>query len=280
MARWAVTLICSLGVLAAVGIVVRHGGKPRQIDTRPTEGPVGAWPGAARGLRAANIAVLSGALSAFLVLGLGGRLMMRVAAATSKPGVQGAITDAEEVVGEVTIGGSIGLVLFITLLMGGAFGVTYALLRRFLPGPAWMAGLIPAVLGAGLFGRGSDLTNPDNKDFTLLDPKPLLALMLLAMIVLAGMTLGATYEWLSTRVPLPSRKGTAMLWYLPIAPLVLMPLNPAALVVGGAVGAVAPASVRDWFRSRTVARVGGTLIAIASALAALRVGADLLTIAF
>ncbi len=56
-------------------------------------------------------------VAGFLVPGLGGRLFMRVLAATSGSGAQGRLTEADEVVGDITFDGSLGFVIFVGLVI-------------------------------------------------------------------------------------------------------------------------------------------------------------------
>ena len=53
-----------------------------------------------------------------LVAGFLGRFVMRVLAAMSGDGAQGLLTDADEVVGEITLSGSIAFVVFVGLGAG------------------------------------------------------------------------------------------------------------------------------------------------------------------
>jgi hypothetical protein len=56
--------------------------------------------------------------------GIGGRVAMRVLAVTSDDSPRGALTDDEEQVGEITLDGTFGLVIFIAIFVGeGLAGV-------------------------------------------------------------------------------------------------------------------------------------------------------------
>ena len=63
---------------------------------------------AERTVRAAVVGIVVEIIAGVLVAGLGGRLMMRVLAATSGDSAQGLVTEAHETVGEITLGGSLG----------------------------------------------------------------------------------------------------------------------------------------------------------------------------
>src|SRR3990172_5179550 len=77
-------------------------------------------------MRALTVGTLSGFVAGLIAGGVGSRIAMRIVAITAGDADQGAITDAEEVVGEITAGGTIFL-----LFIGGGAG---ALGGRLSPG--------------------------------------------------------------------------------------------------------------------------------------------------
>ena len=79
--------------------------------------PTRAGASALDGMRSIAAIVGAGLVAGFLVPGLGGRLFMRLMAATSGSAAQGKLTEAEEVVGEITLGGSVGFVIFVGLIL-------------------------------------------------------------------------------------------------------------------------------------------------------------------
>ena len=105
-----------LGLLLVVGIVVTVWwggtayepwepagvGGPRST-ARPSSFAV------LRYLRGVAVALVGGFWAGILVTGPAIRLIMRLLAATAGDGAQGAITEAEEVVGDISLGGTIGL---------------------------------------------------------------------------------------------------------------------------------------------------------------------------
>ena len=66
--------------------------------------------------------VVGALVAGLMTVGLGGRLMMRILAATSPPQAQGRLTDADAIVGEITTGGTVSFVLFVGLF-GGLVGL-------------------------------------------------------------------------------------------------------------------------------------------------------------
>lgn len=157
-----------------------------------------------------------------LVIGLGGRLMMRVMAATSPATAQGAITDMDAVVGQVTVAGSVGFVAFVGVGAGLIGWLLRLVLRRWLPDQSMWAGLVGAGIGAGLLARGSSLLEPDSIDFVILSPAWLAVALILALIVTFGMVLGVLTDLLAERWPEPTNVAQG-LWLLPLVTVVVVP---------------------------------------------------------
>src|SRR5688500_18331910 len=88
---------CVALVLLGVQIVVHYGGAPE----RTTPG----WPSYI------GASLVAGVAAGVLAAGAGGRLVMRLLAATS-PDVHGSLTEAGEKIGEITVGGTLALILF------------------------------------------------------------------------------------------------------------------------------------------------------------------------
>ena len=184
--------VCGAGLLAAAAAVVRWGGLVP--GPRPLVADEATMVTLRRLLRSLSIAFLAGGLAGLLTAGLGGRLMMRILAATSSERVQGFPTDAEETVGEITFGGSASFVLF-TGVTGGLLGATvYFAVRRWLPGrSARTSGLLLGLLALGL-APVTDALNQDNRDFTILDPDPLAVALIVGIFLLGGMTVVSVVE--------------------------------------------------------------------------------------
>src|SRR3990172_2205937 len=88
-----------------------------------------------------------------LVLGLGGRVVMRIAAAVN-PDATGLRTEAGEVVGVVTAQGSLGLLVFGGLASGIVAGIVWVVVSPWIPGTGprrWLlAMLVTVALGGSL----------------------------------------------------------------------------------------------------------------------------------
>ena len=238
MVRVAITIGCAAAVVAACILVVQL------RNTRRTPSPLTALAPFGERLTVTvgrTGGMLVGAyLGGILAIGAGGRLMMRVMAATSPDEVQGLRTDAEETIGDVTVGGSMFLILVLGIGAGMAGLGIFATLRRWLPDRSLVAGLIGVAIGAGLLVRPSGLIASDNADFTLLDPVALAVALCVAMILLFGATVGVLVDYLAPRWPQPGRSPRGIASLLPFAVLVLSPPLLIAAALGVFFGTVAP----------------------------------------
>lgn len=184
-------IVTTLGV-AAVALAVIMSWRWRNLPTTAT--PLGVD----RSTRSAAedaLIVLTSTLSAgvtagLLVAGFGGRLLMRVLGATSGDAAQGRLTEADETVGEITFGGTIGFVIFVGLIAPVAASFVYIALRRILPHTAWLSGLVFGCLLLATIGIDDPLS-PDNVDFRILTPLPLAIGLVIATALLFGTTFAA-----------------------------------------------------------------------------------------
>jgi len=147
---------------------------------------------------------LAGIGAGVLVGGVGGRLVMRASSLLS-PDVSGTGVRSEQGfrVGEVTLEGSIELVVFIGIF-SGLFGAVYFAITR--PWLMWAGKWHGAAFGLFLFAIGSaisDVLNRDNIDFVVLDNITVIVLLFFALFVLFGITIAWLYGWLDRRLPKP-----------------------------------------------------------------------------
>src|ERR1700675_5145711 len=129
------------------------------LDTTPPVSRVrSAW-GLSAPLRwAVALGALSGAISA----GVGSRVVMRIIALTN-PGSDGVNTDADATVGQITLGGTMSL-LILGKIAGIMGGVVYLGLRRCLPVPAAWKGLAYGVVSLVTVGNLLfETTNADSQ---------------------------------------------------------------------------------------------------------------------
>jgi hypothetical protein len=201
--------------------------------------------------------VAGACLAGVLTIGAGGRLMMRVIAITSPTEAQGRRTDADEIVGEVSVGGSLFLVVGLGIGAAVVGLGLYVVLRRWLPERSVVAGLVGVAMGGGLAVRPSGLLASDNPDFTFVRPVTLAVALSLVTLVLFGATFGVLVDHLAPRWPRPGWSPRGVASVLPFA--VLLPAPPlfAGAVIGVLAGAVStkrsvprPPEPRQGLRSR------------------------------
>jgi hypothetical protein len=220
----AVIGVCILAVLAGLVAVVRWGGltvEPPPAPTRTGPGDPGdpAAPPAVelvvrRYLWAVNLAVVAGVGAGVLAAGAGGRLVMRLLALTAGDGAQGRITEADEVVGRISAGGTAGFVIFTALFLGTATGAAYLLVRRWLP--AGRAGGL--VYGALLLLGGGTRLEPlreGNLDFDLVGPGWVSVVAFSALVLFHGMLVAALAGRASRAIPLLGRDPRAIAAHAP-----------------------------------------------------------------
>ncbi len=166
----------------------------------------------------ATIAFTAGIGAGIAVLGTGGRLAMRLLAVTAGTGAQGRLTEASEVVGKITVGGTVAFVLFNGIFVGLAAGLLFLVARRFMP-----AGRLGGVVfGVGLlilFGTTIDPLRSDNPDFEIVGPAWLAILLFTALALAFGLTVRGFTVRMSEWLPLPSLEGRVLAKYA--APAVL-----------------------------------------------------------
>jgi len=212
---------CVVLVAVGAGLVVVWGGD-RGDPSRPA-------PGFGRHL-AASLA--GGVVAGVLAAGAGGRLVMRLLALTSD--VDGSFTEAGEVVGEITLEGTLGLIVFSGLPAGVLAGALYALLRPVLPrgraGGAVFGGILLVLVATRI-----EPLRSDNVDFRLLEPAWLAVVGFGAVTVFHGMVVAAVAgrlspDWSPRVFSSPGRALTVGRIALAVLVLVALP---------GAVGAIA-----------------------------------------
>lgn len=144
--------------------------------------------------------VLTGLGLGIVVGGIGGRLAMSLLAELN-PQATGVVSDDGFVMGQVTLSGTLNLLVAGAFL--GAFGgIVYAAARHLTFGPRWWR-LLSVALGAGL-PVGALIVHPDGVDFTLLEPLWLAVALFVAIPALYGVLLALVVE---ERAPAPPGWG-------------------------------------------------------------------------
>jgi hypothetical protein len=207
-----------------------------------------------------DVFVIAAVAAGLLVLGPGGRLVMRLLAVTAGDAAQGKVTEAEEIVGRTTVGGSIGFVLFVGLFGAFFLGALYGICRKWLP-PARRGAAIVALLAGVLIATRIDPLRPDNPDFDLVGPGWLAVVTFVGLGVLTILTFAAVAGRVAQGLPLVNRRIGAIAAH---APLVLMipAISLFAFVVLAAIVGVGllcvPTFRRLWASDRVL--LGGRLV--------------------
>lgn len=223
----------------------------------------------ARDLVGAGIA---GALAGVLVAGIGGRLVMRLAALTV-PSSAGRFTENGNLIGNITPGGSLALVV-LGLFFGAFAAIVWVVVSPWLPGRGVPRALLAMPLALALGGRG--LIDGNNTDFAVLQHQPVVVAMLMCLVAAVGSATALLADWLDRRLPPAGTEssGQAFGYALFIAAGVLMmPIvvvsfldPPDKALTGLALVATGLATVAWWvLRFRGAARPPGRLVTIGRA---------------
>jgi hypothetical protein len=182
--------------------------------------------------RHVGMASLAGLISGVVVGGALGRIAMRISGFTAGPTLAGVTTENGNRVGDITMAGSLAVVVFVGLGSGVLGGMIYAIaepwLRRVRP---WHGVAFGAAL---LLGFGFTVLDPDNFDFIRFGIPLLNVAMFAGLFVIFGVAIAWLFDALGA-----VRDGTgAMARAVDIAAwLALVPAVAAVvLFVGGAAG--------------------------------------------
>jgi len=168
---------CVALVALGIALVVQRGAGAREDE------PHMEWP------RYVAVSLGAGLAAGVLAAGAGGRLMMRLLGATS-PDVHGLTTQAGEVIGEITLGGTLAFLVFVGLPAGFLSGGVYALVAPLLPSGR-ARGVALGVLLLVLFATRIDPLRADSIDFLLLEPAWLAVIGFSALALFQGMLVAA-----------------------------------------------------------------------------------------
>jgi hypothetical protein len=230
-------------------------GPPRSPDTW--------WSHAEHVVRTAWAGLVAGLLAGFVIGGLGGRIAMRVVTLQTDPRFDRITTDDGAQVNEISVGGTLFLAAFTTLL-GLVGALVYLIVRPALPQERRLRASTFATV-TSLVG-GSFVVHADGVDFTLLGQRWVSVAMFVGLLAAYGATTSLVVERLvgpggsAWRVPR---------WVLPVPYLAVIP-GFLILAAAPVLAVLATARHRGWdrpLRHTTVAwvvRLGlGTLTAVA-----------------
>ena len=268
-------LIVVCGILLVIGVVlaVVWGDERLIAPVFPPRGSADAGASAARrhphldGLRFylwwATVFVVIGTATGVLVTGAGGRLAMRLLAITS-PDATGRLTEAQAIVGDITLEGTVGFLIFGALPFAFASAALFLLVAPWLPRGRWAGPTFGAVLLVTI-GPFIDPLRRENIDFDRVGPGWLSVLVFAALAVLQGAALAALAGRLSRSLPLMGRRNWPATGGLLLPAVVLFPIG-VVVAVGALVTAVFP-RLLPWFlalrASRSGVLVGRVLLAVA-----------------
>jgi hypothetical protein len=142
--------------------------------------------------------VAAGVVVGLLVAGLGSRVVMRILALADAD-ARGTITENGNRVGDITVGGTLGLVVFVGIPSGVAAGLIVFLARRWLPPRRVWRGLALSLVLLALLG--GTVLDADNVDFRLLQPVGLAVALFGALFFLAGSALAMLADRWGPGVP-------------------------------------------------------------------------------
>lgn len=172
---------------------------------------------------------IAGIIVGILVAGLGGRLVMRLAAILHEDAA-GIFTENGEVIGHVTVNGTLALMVFGGLVMGLVAGTIWVIVGPWIPGRGLARALLTAAAAIAL-GTPA-LVQRSNPDFVILDHDPLIVALLVGLVGLVGLSIALVDGALDARLPRPLRgRGISMTVYLVITLMGLVLIVPVAIAI-------------------------------------------------
>jgi hypothetical protein len=122
------------------------------------------------------------AVSGIVVGGVGGRLVMRLSALAADDSRTGMLTENGNVIGRITVEGTLALLLFVGLITGVGVGLFLFALRTVLP-----RRFLPGTLSTVLLALGATIAiDPSNADFVIVGHRALNVAMFIALFPAFG----------------------------------------------------------------------------------------------
>jgi hypothetical protein len=165
---------------------------------------------------------LAGIIVGVVVLGPGSRIVMRLTAILD-PAAVGRHTENGNRIGDITIEGTVVLLIFGGLLIGVASSVVWVAIQEWIPGRRFVRAALAALIAVAL--TGFQLVRPENHDFRILEPVVPVLVLLLGLVAVAGFAFAVVDGWLDRRLPTASgRRSPAVVAYalMILAFLILM----------------------------------------------------------
>ena len=204
---------------------------------------------------------VAGLLTGVLIAGLGGRLVMR-AAALLEPSAIGRLTENGNKIGDITTGGTFGLLL-VGVFFGLAGAVVWVVVSPWLPDRPGVRALVAAPVAVAL--SAVSLIDGFNPDFSVLHHDVATVLLLVFLVAAAGVVISVFDHWLDGRLPAAGASPVSDSAYLVLSVAGAGLILP--VVVAGYLGGEAPvglalvvtgvATLLRWaYRYRGVAQPG------------------------
>jgi hypothetical protein len=152
--------------------------------------------------------VAAGVVVGLVVAGLGSRIVMRILALADTD-ARGTFTENGNQVGDITVGGTLSLIVFVGIPSGVAAGLIVFLARRWFPPRLPWRGLALSLVLLALLG--GTVLDADNVDFRLLEPPGLAVALFGALFFLAGYALAALADRWGPGVPTVFYRGDVTL---------------------------------------------------------------------
>jgi hypothetical protein len=179
--------------------------------------------------RYVTVCGIAGIITGIVVGGAGGRLFMRIAGAAGGEGARGATTEAGFTVGEITLDGTLGLILFVGVFAGIVGAALYVVFRPWLSWAGPWRGVAFGIVLLAVGSATSDIMNPDNFDFVILGNEVLIVGLIVALFVGFGALIDPIARWLDGRLRQAGRNPVSFGVYGPVAILGVL-LGTAAVV--------------------------------------------------
>lgn len=149
-------------------------------------------------LRDAFRAALAAGVVGVVVLGVGGRIAMRLAALFD-PAATGKLTENGNQIGAITVEGTLALLLFGGLFSGLIGAIVWVAVAPWIPGKGLRRALVVMPIAVAL--SSFMLVESVNPDFRILSNDPVVIAMLLGLIAAFGFVLAMSDDWLDRVLP-------------------------------------------------------------------------------
>ena len=154
---------------------------------------------------------LAGLITGLLIAGIGGRVVMRVAA-LQVPAAVGRLTENGNRIGDITVEGSLSLVLVGGLFFGLVGATVWVVVSPWIPGTGPQRALLAMPVAVAL--TGVSLIEGRNSDFQALRHDGMTVVLLLLLLAAAGASISLFDGWLERRLPRSGASRAADAVYL------------------------------------------------------------------